>query len=267
MKKQQLFVVGMFTEKPKPLIRFRDWGLEKITKAYKLIPRHSLFQEDWKYCIILDACRYDIFKKVNDINGRLEKIYSPASHTVPFCQKTFTKESYDDIVCLSANPHVDRQVGKKFHKCIPIWKDEKYSKDGTTLPQAFIKPTRNATIQYPNKRLLLWFVQPHAPYIGYKRQALGMLYGMQTREFFKQYKLFFWAHLSRKQLRRRYAENLIRVLEVVKQLLPLFNGKTVITSDHGEGLADYIPFTPIKIYGHYRDIHTLKTIEVPYLVI
>ena len=29
-------------------------------------------KEDWDNLVILDACRYDMFKKLNTINGKLE---------------------------------------------------------------------------------------------------------------------------------------------------------------------------------------------------
>lgn len=254
--------------KQEGLMKYRDIALGYWSKIYDLFPRHSIFREDWDNCIILDACRYDIFKKVNTINGKLDKILSVAPHTIPFCHRTFTKKKYDDIVCLSANPHVDREIGEKFHDCIPVWDKKEYIAHGTTLPEAFIDSVRNATIKYPNKRLLIWFVQPHSPYIGYPYPpTFGMLYGMRPTQFLKQYKIFFWAHLSNKQLRKRYVINLLLALGVIKYLLKVLHGTTVITSDHGESLGDRIPFTPIKIYGHYEDIYTLKMLEVPYLII
>lgn len=253
-------------EKHKGLLKYRDWCLTKLSKIYNLLQKDSIFREDWKNCIILDACRYDKFKKANQIDGKLHKIYSVATHTIPFCSKTFTKKKYDDIVCLSANPHVDRTLGHKFHKCIPVW--DGAITNGTTLPESFIKPVLEATIKYPNKKLLIWFVQPHTPYIGYKYpQPYGTIYGMQTRRFFKHFQLFFWSHLSKKQLNKRYMRNLVEVLVVCEKLLKILHGKTVITSDHGECLGERIPLTPIKIYGHYEDIHSLKMYEVPYFIV
>jgi hypothetical protein len=250
------------------LLKYRDWFLTKLSKLYSLFPRHSIFREEWDNCIILDACRYDIFKRVNWLDGSLEKINSVATHTIPFCHRTFTKEKYDDTILLSANPHVDREVGDKFHDIIPIWKQEK-EEHGTTVPKLFVKPVRDTTIKYPNKRLLLWFIQPHTPYLGYgyQKDPRAFVYGMQSKEFLKQYQLFFWAHLSQRELRKRYVQNLIKVLMVCEKLLDILRGTTVITSDHGEALGERIPFTPIRIYGHYNDIKTLKMIEVPYLTI
>lgn len=258
-----------FTEKPKGLIKYRNKVLTFISSLYKyLLPKHSIFQEDWKNMIILDACRYDFFKKAIDINGKLKKIFSVATHTKIFCLKTFTKEKYDDIVCISTNPYVDREVGDKFHAIIPVWKTAWSDKYFTVLPKDVIPFVLNATIKYPNKKLLIWFVQPHYPYLYYKRYSspYGMIMGGRSTNFFKEFKLFSWAHLSKKELKRRYMKNLVIVLEVCKKLLKILHGKTIISSDHAECLGDYFPFTPIKIYGHYIDIKTPKMYVVPYFI-
>lgn len=44
----------------------------------------QLLKKDWDVCIILDACRYDVFKEIqNDyLEGKLEKRWSPGSMTL-----------------------------------------------------------------------------------------------------------------------------------------------------------------------------------------
>lgn len=257
------------TEKPKGIIKWRNKVLVRLSCLYKyILPKHSIFQEDWKNMIILDACRYDFFKKANTIKGKLKKNFSVATHTKTFCQKTFTKEKYDDIVCLSANPHVDREVGDKFHAIIPLWETAWSAKFATILPKDVIQYVFNATIKYPDKKLLIWFVQPHYPYLYYRGwgSAFGIFNGRQSYNFFKEFNLFFWAHLSQKELKRRYMKNLTIVLETCKKILPILNGKTIISSDHGESLGNFFPFTPIRIYGHYIPIQNPKMYIVPYFI-
>ena len=258
-----------FTEKPKGLIKYRNKALVFLSSLYKyLLPKHTIFQEDWKNMIILDACRYDFFKKTINIDGKLKKIFSVATHTKTFCLKTFTKEKYDDIVCISTNPYVDREIGDKFHAIIPVWKTAWSAKYTTVLPKDVIPFVLNATIKYPHKRLLIWFVQPHYPYLYYKRYGspFGIIMGGRSKNFFKEFKLFSWAHLSQKELKRRYMKNLIIVLNTCKTLLNILHGKTIISSDHGESLGDFFPFTPIRIYGHYIEIQNPKMYIVPYFI-
>ena len=41
---------------------------------------HSIFDEDWDYLIVLDACRYDYFKKFTDYSLRVSLgNFSPGS--------------------------------------------------------------------------------------------------------------------------------------------------------------------------------------------
>ncbi|KKN15268.1 hypothetical protein LCGC14_0987870 [marine sediment metagenome] len=255
-----------FTEKPKGLIKYRNKFLILASRLCSLLPKFSILQDNWKNMIILDACRYDSFKKANSIKGKLQKIYSVAPHTVIFCHKTFTKEKYDDIVCISTNPHVDEEIGHKFHDIIPVWKTAWNDEYGTVLPKDVIKYVILARVKYPNKRLLIWFIQPHYPYLYHKLNPMGFVSGGQSYDFFTYFQFFFYTHLSEEELKKQYMKNLIIVLETCERLLEILNGKTVITSDHAECLGDYFPFTRIKIYGHYKNIRTPKMHEVPYFI-
>ena len=255
-----------FAEKPTKLMKYREKFLIQASKLCNLLPKNSIFQEDWKNLIILDACRYDAFKKANTIKGKLQKHFSIASHTIVFCQKTFIKEKYDDIVCISTNRHVDREVGHKFHDIIPVWKTSWNKKIATVLPKDLILPVLNATLKYPNKRLLIWFIQPHYPYLYYTLSPIGFLSGGQSYNFFRFFRFFFNVNLTQEELKKRYMKNLLIVLETCKKLLPILHGKTIITSDHAECLGDYFPFTGIQTYGHYRDVRTPKMHKVPYFI-
>jgi hypothetical protein len=72
---------------------------------------------DWDVIIILDGCRYDLFKKVNSMAGSLNSIISPASCTRKWLNKNFPKE-YQDTVLVSANPQTQiHNIEEKFHHC------------------------------------------------------------------------------------------------------------------------------------------------------
>jgi len=256
---------------PKGFIHHRDKFLGRISNIYNhILPKHSIFREDWNNMIILDACRYDYFKKAIkkiDIKGKLQKTFSIASHTLPFILNTFTKDKYDDIVCISTNPYIDREVGHKFHDCIPVWKDiwaTVYG--GTVIPTDIIPFVLNATIKYPNKRLLIWFVQPHSPYLFHELNPNGVYMGRYSYEILKIYKMFFWAYLPVSELRRRYMDNLLLVLKTCKRVLRMLHGKTIISSDHAECLGHFYPFTPFRVYGHYKDVRTPSMYKVPYFI-
>lgn len=62
---------------------------------------------DWDYCIVLDACRYDVFSDVYGeyLDGALEKRWSTGSSTPEWAYRTFTGDH--DIAYFSGNPFIN----------------------------------------------------------------------------------------------------------------------------------------------------------------
>lgn len=131
--------------------------------------------EHWDYLVILDACRYDYFYKLYGeyFRGRLEKIISSGSTTLEWCKRSF-QEKYSDIVYISANPYVNSKTSVKgfnaknhFFRIVDVWD---YGWDeglGTVHPRRVNETFQTIRDKYPNKRLILHYLQPHAPYIGH----------------------------------------------------------------------------------------------------
>ncbi len=143
----------------------------------RLQPIHK---ENWDYLIILDACRYDTFKKLypNYLKGKLEKVGSRGSHTIEWTQKTFV-DKYD-YTYLSANPFINGkslsldELGKgessswcadnHFKKVIDLWDSSWDEKEDTVLPETVRKKSLEFQDETP---LVIHFLQPHQPYIGF----------------------------------------------------------------------------------------------------
>ena len=75
----------------------------------------SVMDLDWDVLILLDACRFDSFEKINKIKGKLKPIYSPASTSGEWLKKAFTKK-YDNLIYISSCPIGIRHV-KRFGLC------------------------------------------------------------------------------------------------------------------------------------------------------
>lgn len=73
------------------------------------LKEQEITEGKWDILIILDACRYDFFRKVygNYLPGHLKKRKSRGSGTTEWLAKTF-KEVYD-ITYISANPYVKQR--------------------------------------------------------------------------------------------------------------------------------------------------------------
>ncbi|MCJ7450367.1 MAG: hypothetical protein MUP58_01360, partial [Candidatus Nanohaloarchaeota archaeon QJJ-9] len=149
---------------------------------YRIIPHDGVkvVDEEWDYLIILDACRYDIFKEVNEIEGELKKKTSRGSTTIEFLNRNFT-DYYDDIVYISGNGFVNPfdiheenyqrenfDSSKHFYKVVPTYlEEENYEYDNVGLkPEAVIDKALEAEERFPEKRKIIHFMQPHTPFIG-----------------------------------------------------------------------------------------------------
>ena len=138
----------------------------------------KLVDLEWKYLIVLDACRYDYFKKVYQdyLIGKLKKIKSTGTFTSEWLATQFT-DYYEDIVYVSGNSYINsfcetngfgfRFDGRKhFPKIYDVWDYDWSDEYKTAMPQAINRGILRAMNDYPNKRITAHYMQPHFPYIS-----------------------------------------------------------------------------------------------------
>jgi hypothetical protein len=239
----------------------------------------SVPDEDWDNMIILDACRYDIFEKLNCLSGVLHKKYSKAPQSAGFFDRNFGDRTFYDIVSVTGNPyHEVRLTDEQFHKVYHLWKTHWTEDISSIHPKDVTDATLEISDSHPKKRLMVHFMQPHAPFIGpWAREQIGIHVGnTHVRQLAEQgeysietknpYSLAKSGEIDSAQLRRGYKENLNIVLEQVDRLLSGLEGKTVVTADHGELFGERAwPFFR-REYQH-PNIMATKLLEVPWLVI
>jgi len=214
-----------------------------------------IMKEDWDNLIILDACRYDMFVKVNWIEGKLEKKISRGSHTWMFLKENFKGRTYLDTVYVSSNPFI-LDFQDSFHKVIYVAPEEELERYGTVLPETVFAEALKAQKDYPHKRLIIHFLQPHDPFIGETR------FNKEDNPFYMLAK----GKIGKEHLMKAYEDNLKAVLIYVEKLLKELSGKTIITSDHGESFGAKVKFFPVRIYGHSGP-RIKELIEVPWLTV
>ena len=238
-------------------------------------------EEDWDNLIILDACRYDMFREINTLPGFLEYRMSRGSCTPEYLLENFGKSKYYDTVYITGNPLVDYWVSGHFYKIIPVWKDGWDEEYETVLPRTMLEYSLKAQADYPDKRLIIHFVQPHYPFIGEKaRNEIGSHHGIRSRnEVMRSDKRVHhnrkpgvWELLEEHKIKTEtlwdaYRENLQIALLHVAELVDRLHGKTVISSDHANLFAERIPPLFCRLYGHPRYIYTKNLIKVPWHVI
>lgn len=60
--------------------------------------------EDWDNLVLLDACRYDQFERLNTISGVLENRISQGSSTFEFLTENIAGKKSHDTVYVTSNP-------------------------------------------------------------------------------------------------------------------------------------------------------------------
>ncbi len=146
--------------------------------------------DDWDFLIVLDACRFDFFSHYynNFFTGTLTKISSSGSCTREWFVNGF-KEYFEDVIYVSANPYINSfhaesgfDIKKRFfkldaknhfYKVIDVWSFGWDNKLGTVHPETLTQIALSLRKQYPEKRLIIHYLQPHAPYISDKFFSRG----------------------------------------------------------------------------------------------
>lgn len=278
-----------------PLLRVYYKGI--MRRIFKLLPSGygvKVMEEDWDNLIILDACRYDDFRDVNWIKGKLEKRISLGSHTHEWTRKNLRGE-YPNTVYVSANPHISKVLFKKllgyipFHEIVEVWNHGWIEELDITSSRAITEAALEMRKRHPEKRLIVHYQQPHWPFppsTGVSRSTLepverklsgnGFLWKLSERLAGSFHGLRLALKKRRKgveniwdyvreglidvsKVRSAYRESLRMVLEEVEHLVEILEGKIVITSDHGNLFGEHY------MYGHPPGMRFKELVEVPWL--
>lgn len=226
----------------------------------------DLLQADWDNLLLLDACRYDTFAERHDLPGDLQRRTTVQSSTIEFLHRSFDGADLSDTVYVTANPQLYRKrerLDLAIHEVINVWQDAGWDDEFRTVrPETVVEAAREAAREYPHKRLLVHFIQPHYPFIG-----------PTGREHLDLDSLDFWnrvlngeVSLDDDLLWAAYEENLEVVLPHVEALLEDLEGKTVVSADHGEMIGERAAPIPMTEYGHPSEVHTDPLVTVPWLV-
>jgi hypothetical protein len=257
-------------------------------------------REDWDNLIVLDACRYDVFEEVNRIRGDVEYVVSNGSHSKEFYEENVSGETRHDTVYVTANPYGAVMCSEVFFKMATTFSGEKEqdsrgrisettTADGRTLnfnhveniaPAELARKALDSHERYPDKRLFVHFMQPHAPYIGERaaslRQSLEREEGLtftawtdldeldRDRAIGSLENAAKEGYISADELRSVYVENLEIVLSHVEELVSELGGKTVVTADHGELLGEE---RAGHRFGHPEGLFVRELRVVPWLTV
>lgn len=225
----------------------------------------SVLNEDWDNLIILDACRYDAFKKCNTINGDLHTRQSMGSGTKEFLKTNFQNKSFEEVVYVTSNPQLYRhskEINATFHDVIHVWRDEGWNDEiGTVMPATMTEHAKRVAEKYPNKALIIHYLQPHLPFLGPTSREYDELsrgFGENNLKTPSVPHDVYW---------RAYIETLERTLPHVEDLLSELVGKSAVTADHGHVIGERLSPFPVRDYGHWHGNYIDELVKVPWLVV
>lgn len=232
----------------------------------------DIFAEDWDLCLLLDACRYDMFESTHTLPGRLERRTSRASSTSEFLMANVDGRDLRDTVYVTGNPQLywnRDSIDARFHAVVDVWRADGWDEEeDTVLPETMTEAAIQAAAEYPEKRLLVHYIQPHYPFVGAetgfdKEHISGGNDDVRNM----------WNRLmeggldvDRDRIWELYVDNLRGAMGAVERAMREIRGKTVVTSDHGNMVGERARPFPIREWGHPRGIYTDELVTVPWLI-
>jgi len=235
--------------------------------------------EDWDNLILLDACRFDQFERLNTIGGDLQTRISLGSATPEFLTKNFDGEIHHDTVYVTANPmYQTKNLKSVFHEVIDVWESGWDDQLKTVQPERMVKATLEAYEEFPSKRIISHFMQPHYPFIGDSAREIGDHAGYElayrrvqgedaTRDHSTVWTLLDEDKVDVEAVWKAYDENLKIALSHVERLVSTSDKKTVVTSDHGNLVNERITPFGKRVSGHPIGTYTDELRKVPWLVV
>ena len=276
------------------LPRGRAKALEAVDRAYVGIQRRRGVDApvaDWDNLLVLDACRYDASRAVDPIDGDLRRVRSRGSATSEWLRENSYDRTCHDTVYVTASPMhsagtwvappgVDASpdvLADVFHDVIELWRDSD-PELRTTRPETVAGAALEAAERYPDERLLVHFMQPHYPFIGpYAREReIGTAGFARLRRLAETgeledddrdaWELLRDGEYGHEPFERACRENLDVTLPHVQRLVDALDGRTVVTSDHGNAFGGRAPPFGERLWGHPPGYQTAALTRVPWLV-
>ena len=138
----------------------------------------DILKAEWDILIILDGCRYDIFKSVyeNLIHSKceLKKAKTFCSGTKEWMQNNFYNKDCSSIIYLDPIVMFNLFIpDDTFFKTVMVWKTNWDYEYGTIKPDEMTDVALEQIKQHPKKRFIIHYHQPHPPYLMKEYLGIG----------------------------------------------------------------------------------------------
>lgn len=216
----------------------------------------SIMEEDWDNLILLDSYREDYFRNHSQFEGELTTAISKGTWSLEFIVNNFQGSQFHDTVVVTSNPYYQRYSKLDegtFHDIIYCPKTEGINSFIEVLDRAL-----EANEMFPNKRLLVHVMKPHTPHIGetsnrYRKKFNDIYPGM--------FPLYKSGVISKRTLEQSYCDTIAKIEPRLEEFINKIDGKSVISSDHGENLGE--KYYGLRQFGHGNP--TSECYKIPWL--
>jgi|AntDeeMinimDraft_4_1070355.scaffolds.fasta_scaffold00679_13 hypothetical protein len=227
----------------------------------------KVMDQDWDNLLILDGCRLDLYQEVR---GDVESRRSFGSTSWGFLERNFQDEKFHDTIYISANPFAPKLKSDTFYMYDSLLESDQDPDIQTTHPKKMTDAAIANWENNRNKRLIVHYMQPHCPFIGQRGRKIHQA-GIDNGDNSSHKNKTIWTQLQyglndmdKEAVWEPYRENLKMVLDEAIRLHNAIDGKTVITSDHGNLIGDQIGPLPVRGYGHPTGLYVSELLQVPW---
>ncbi|MFD1571408.1 hypothetical protein [Halorubrum laminariae] len=217
-----------------------------------------------------DASRFDEY----------ESVHSIGCSSPEWMRNTFEGKEFPDTVYVTANPWISKIAPDSFHHVENLWlRDYDAAQEDlaeasvleeaglgdipTIYPDMLSKAARDLQEEYPNKRMIVHYFQPHAPCVGNPdgSRKEKILDEMHPGDDLKD------GNVTRDEVWQAYIDNLKYAFYYAEKLSRDLGGRSVFTADHGELFGEWLWPFPIRGYAHPDGVRHPKLTEVPWAVV
>lgn len=211
----------------------------------------NVAERDWDNLIVLDSYRYDYFEEHSRFDGNLSRVLTQGNWSLEWVLSNFAGEDFSDTVCVSGNVFYERLEQDTLFTLESLGRD----------PEVITETAREMNEKYPNKKLIVHYMTPHAPHLG----EIASGFADADEEFADVFALYKKGEIGEEKMKQSYVENIQIAESYADSLLGELEGKTVITADHGENLGE-VQFG-LKRCGHGHETEECRFVpwlELPY---
>lgn len=236
-----------------------------LTLSTRLRFATPVFEREWDLLIVLDTCRTDALAAVADEYDFLddrEAVWSPGSTSGEWVAHTFDRRYAEAIArtaYVTANPHSEAVLRNRVlpPQYVPppatwpdwdpvkpeevgmldeVWADARDERLGVVPPAAVTDRAIAAGRDGDSDRLVVHYMQPHAPYIADAVDGEGPVSGTCAEPF----EALQRGEVDEETVWNRYLDNLRLGLDEVESLLENVDAdRAVVTADHGEAFGEW----------------------------